>query len=193
VYGHTIGSFDFFLRIRDNWRSYIDTVSIVPQKFQRNIEEGRYRKKESVTFDHYRNLAVVESKQTETFKVPENVQDIVSGFYYLRTINFDKYKTGDVIKLQGFFDDEVFDFTVVYRGREIIDTKAGDIRAYKLVPKMPDNKLFAGEDAITVYLSDDKNKIPVMIKAEMLVGAIKVDLYKYSGLRYKLNLVKTKS
>lgn len=191
VYGKTVGSFDFFLRIRDTWRSYIDTTAIVPQRFQRFIEEGKYRKKENVSFDHYRNIAIVEDKKgTETFKIPEHVQDIVSGVYYLRTLNLDRYRNGDVIRLQGFFDDQVYDFTVVFRGREIIETKAGSIRAFKLVPKMPENKLFSGEDAISVYLSDDKNKIPVMIKADMFVGAVKVDLYHYSGLKYRLNLAK---
>jgi hypothetical protein len=191
VFGKTIGSFDYFLRIRDTWRSYIDTAAIVPQMFHRNIEEGKYRKKENATFDHYRNVVVVEDKKgTDTFKVPENVQDIVSGFFYMRTLPLDKYKNGDIIRLQGFFDDEVFDFTVVFRGREIVETKAGNIRAFKLVPKMPENKLFSGENAVSVYLSDDKNKIPVLIKAEMFVGSIKVNLYQSSGLKYKLNTVK---
>jgi len=191
VYGKTLGSFDFFLRIRDTWRSYIDTSAIVPQLFHRNIEEGKYRKKENVTFDHYRNIVtVVNKKGTETYKVPNNVQDIVSGFYYLRTLPLDRYKNGDIIKLQGFFAGEVFDFTVVFRGRETVETKAGNIRAFKLIPKMPENKLFSGEDAITVYLSDDKNKIPVLIKAEMFVGAVKVNLFQASGLKYKLNTAK---
>ena len=52
---------------------------------------------------------------------------------------------------------------------------------------MPKNKLFDGEDAISVYLSDDKNKIPVLIQAEMFVGAVKIDLYKYKGLKSRLN------
>jgi len=191
VYGKTVGSFDFFLRIRDTWRSYIDTAAILPMRFHRNIEEGKYRKKENVSFDHFRNIAVVEDKKgTETFKIPENVQDIVSGFYYMRTLNLDKYKNGDVIRLQGFFDDQVYDFTVTFRGREMVETKAGNIQAFKLVPKMPANKLFSGENAVSIYLSDDKNKIPVMIKAEMFVGSIKVNLYQYSGLKYKLNTAK---
>jgi len=190
VYGKTLGSFDYFLRIRDTWRSFIDTAAILPQHFYRNIEEGKYRKKENVIFDHYRNVALVESKRTGTFKVPDNVQDIVSGVYYLRTLNLDRYKNNDQIRLKGFFDEEIFDFIVVFRGRELVETKAGKIRAFKLVPKMPDNKLFAGPDAISIYLSDDKNKVPVLIQAEMLVGSVKIDLYKASGLRYKLNTAK---
>jgi hypothetical protein len=196
VTGRTTGSFDFFLRIRDTWRSYIDTTSILPQKFFRNIEEGNYRKKETIDFDHERDMAKVESRKKEkdapkrgTYKVPDNIQDVVSGFYFLRTVNFDQRRPGEVIAVKGFFDDQVFDMDVVYKGRETVETKAGSIRAIKLVPKMPKNKLFSGENAITVYLSDDRNKIPVLIQAEMFVGSVKVDMYKYQGLKNRLNLV----
>lgn len=199
VTGRTTGSFDFFLRIRDTWRSYIDTTSILPQKFFRNIEEGNYRKKEIVDFDHERDMAMVESRKKDkdtprrgTYKVPDNIQDIVSGFYFLRTINYDQRRPGEIIKVKGFFDDKVFDMDVVYKGREVVETKAGDIRVLHLVPKMPSNKLFRGENAISVYLSDDLNKIPVLIQAEMFVGAVKVDMYQYQGLKNRLNLVAKK-
>jgi len=195
VTGRTTGSFDYFMRIRDTWRSYIDTTSILPQKFFRNIEENKYRKRETVDFDHVRDIASVETRRKtdpvrhDTFKVPNNIQDIVSGFYFLRTVNFDQHRAGDVIRLQGFFDEEVFSINVIYKGRETVETKAGTIRAFRLVPKLPDNKLFRSENAVSVYLSDDRNKIPVLIEAEMLVGSVKIDLYKYQGLKNRLNLV----
>lgn len=78
---------------------------------------------------------------------------------------------------------------VTFKGREVVSTKAGDIRAIKLVPKLPDNKMFKGENAITVYLSDDKNKIPVLIQAEMVVGSVKVNLYEYKNLKHKTALL----
>ncbi|MCA8831623.1 DUF3108 domain-containing protein [Hymenobacter pini] len=199
VTGRTTGSFDFFLRIRDTWRSYIDTTSILPQRFFRNIEENNYRKRETVDFDHVKDVADVESHKKNkddvkkgTFKVPNNVQDIVSGFYFLRTLNYDQRKVGEVIKVQGFFDEDVFNMDVIYKGREIVETKAGTIRTIRLVPKMPSNKLFKGENAISVFLSDDRNKVPVLIQAEMFVGSVKVDMYKYKGLRNRLNLVAQK-
>ena len=152
VTGRTTGSFDYFLRIRDTWRSYVDTASILPQRFYRSIEEKNYRKRETVDFDHLRDVADVESYKKDkndmkrgSFKVPNNVQDIVSGFYYLRTINYDQRRPGEVIRVQGFFDEDVFSMDVTYKGREIVETKAGTIRAIRLVPKMPSNKLFKGE------------------------------------------------
>ncbi|MCJ8163948.1 DUF3108 domain-containing protein [Pontibacter sp. E15-1] len=195
VTGKTNSSFDLFIRIRDTWQSYIDTAAIVPQRSYRNIEEGNYRKRETVDFNHFANTAFVEkkkknkAKETEDYKVPDNVQDIVSGFYYLRTLDYDRMRIGDKINMQGFFDEENFSMQVTYKGREVVSTKAGDIRAIKLVPRMPDNKMFKGENAITVYLSDDKNKIPVLIQAEMVVGAVKVNLYEYKNLKHRSEIL----
>ncbi|KUG06555.1 DUF3108 domain-containing protein [Solirubrum puertoriconensis] len=196
VTGRTNGSFDMFLKVRDTWRSYIDTASILPQRFYRNIEENSYRKRETIDFDHYRDMAAVESHKKNkndvkrgSYKVPDNVQDLVSGFYFLRTVDFSNRRVGEQIKVQGFFDDEVFDMTVTYKGRQNVETKSGVVRAIRLVPRMPKNKLFRGEDAISVYFSDDRNKIPVLFEAEMFVGSVKIDMYKYSGLKHKLAMV----
>ena len=192
VHGHTVGSFDFFLRIRDTWRSYIDTAALVPHKFYRNIEEGKYRKKETVTFDHERSLALIDSKDKKNseYKMPRNVQDIVSGFYFLRTVDLNSYKPGQKINVSGFFAEELFSMDVTYKGKEVLSTDMGKIKVHRLVPVMPENKLFDGKEAVSVYLSDDKNKIPVKMKANMFVGTVEVDLVKYSGLRNDLNLQK---
>jgi hypothetical protein len=190
VSGRTTGSFDFFLRIRDTWRSYIDTTAILPQKFTRDIAESKYRKRETVDFDHAANTVTVEdhkNKTRKTYQTPDNVQDLVSGIFFVRTLDYSKRKIGEQINVRGFFDDENFDFTVTYRGRETVETKAGTFRCIRLAPKMPPNKIFKGEDAIAVYLSDDENKMPVLVEAEMFVGSVKLDLYEYRGLRSRAN------
>ena len=196
VTGKTNSSFDLFIRIRDTWQSYIDTAALVPQRSFRNIEEGNYRKRETVDFNHYSNMAYVEKKKRnkdkehKNFKVPDNVQDIVSGFYYMRTLNYDKMRVGDKFHIQGFFDEENFNMEVTYQGKEMVSTKAGNIRAIKLMPKMPKNEKFKDGNSIAVYLSDDQNKIPVMIQAEMFVGSVKVNLYEYKNLKHQLVLAK---
>jgi hypothetical protein len=195
VSGRTTGSFDFFLRIRDQWRAYIDTTSILPLRSQRDIAEKNYRKKETVNFDHIHDVAEVQDHDKDNpkrtmVKVANNSLELVSGFYYLRTFNFDRMRVGEVIKVPGFLDGDNFMLEVTFKGREIVETMAGDVRAFKLVPKLPNNKLFRGENAISVYLSDDRNKIPVLFQAEMFVGTVKVDMVKYQGLKSRLNMVR---
>ena len=191
VYGRSVGVFDLITRINDNWGTYIDTAAIIPHRFYRNIEEGRYRKYEIVDFDHQSRQAVttILDKQTkeprETMKavVPDNVQDMVSGYYFLRTLDFSKIEKGTVIQLDAFFDEEQYDFNVRYLGKESLRTKLGKFNTIVLQPIMPDNKLFAGKDAIRVWLSDDSNKIPLKIKAKLVVGAVEIDIKRISGAR----------
>lgn len=194
VYGKSMGSFEFFHRIRNTWTSYIDTATLLPQRFYRAVEEGSYRRKETTDFDQARNIAVVndsrDKKKNQVYKVPDNVHDMVSGFYFIRNLDLDSFRPGQTMRLQGFLGSEQFDMTMTYHGKEVIDTKSGKIRVHRIVPKMPKNKLFSGENAISVYFSDDENKIPVLFKAEMFVGSIKIDMYKYSGLKHKLNVVR---
>lgn len=187
VYGRSIGMFDLFLRIRDNWGTYLDSSSIVSQKFYRKIEEGKYRKHEIVTFDQKDNVALVKTfdnhkqdwRPIEKFEVPSNVQDIVSGYYYLRTLNFDTLKVDDVIKIDAFFDDEIYDFKVRYIGKEVLKTNLGKINSLVLSPIMPENSLFDGKNSIKVWISDDRNKVPLKIKAAMFVGAVEIDIVEY--------------
>ena len=192
VSGRTTGSFDFFLRIRDQWRAYIDTTSILPLRAQRDIAEKGYRKKEVIDFDHEHDVAEVfdvRDNKRSTVKIANNCLELVSGFYYLRTLNFERMRVGETVRMPGYFDGDNFMLEVVFKGRQTVETKAGTIRTFKLVPKMPNNKLFRGENAISVYFSDDRNKIPVLFQAEMFVGSIKVDMCGYQGLKGTLNKV----
>lgn len=187
VYGRSIGMFDLFLRIRDNWGTYLDSSSIVSQKFYRKIEEGKYRKHEIVTFDQNEKVASVKTfdnhkqdwRPIEKFEVPSNVQDIVSGYYFLRTLKFDTLEVGDVIKIDAFFDDEIYDFKIRYIGKEVLKTNLGKINSLVLSPIMPENSLFDGKNSIKVWISDDRNKVPLKIKAAMFVGAVEIDIVEY--------------
>ena len=193
VSGRTLGSFDYFMHVRDQWRAYIDTASILPLRSSRDIAEGTYRKKEVVDFDQAHDVVNVVQTHTDpalhyTFKVANNVQELVSGFYFLRTLDYDHLKPGGVIRVSGFFDEVASTIEVTYKGRELVETKAGLVHALKLIPKIPKNRIFRGEEAIKVYLSDDKNKIPVLFQAELFVGSVKIDMYRAEGLKARLNM-----
>lgn len=191
VFGKTAGMIDLFYKVRDNWGSYIDTSAIVPQRFYRYIRENKYRKNEIVDFNHSIDTATVGrlDKKTkklvkkEKFPVPDNIQDLISGYYYLRTMDLDKVKKGEVITIKGFFDDEIYNLQIKYLGTEELKTKLGKFNTHVMIPKMPENKLFPGKDPIKLWLSKDSNKIPLKIQANMRLGAIEVDIKSYENLR----------
>lgn len=184
VYGNSKGILDFIIKIRNQWGTYIDTSAFISHGFYRYILEDNYKKNERVHFDHQRKLAIVERLDEDTralvdtakFEIPDNIQDMVSSYYYLTTLDFDKIEQGDTISVDAFFDDEVYKFKVRFLGREALKTKLGTFNTLVLAPVLPKNSVFDGGNAIEIWLSDDKSKIPLKIKADLLLGAIEIDI-----------------
>lgn len=195
VFGKSTGAFDFMLRIRNTWGSYIDTSNMLPQKGFRNIEEGKYRLKENTYFDYKQAEVNIDretrdSKNKQSCKIPLDVQDIVSGYFYLRSVDYTRCNVGDTIGVNAFFEDKLYDFRVKYMGKCVVDTKFGNVKALKIVPIMPENSFFKGKNAISMWLSDDKNKLPIKIEAELVVGSVDMDIKSYKGLKHPLNFCK---
>ena len=196
VNARTVGIFDFFSSVRDTWGSYLDTAQLVPQRFYRYIKEGRFRKNEILYFDHEHDSVVVAKLHKETRRlerkighaVVDNVQDMVSGYYYMRTLDFDNMEIGQVITINAFFDDKEKPFKVKFVGRETIKTKLGNVKALVLVPLIEKDSLFEEDNTLKIWISDDANKIPLKLKAKIYVGYLEVDVKKVKNLRYQLAL-----
>jgi len=201
IVGKTAGFAGALMRVEDTWRSYIDTAAFVPHRFYRHLEEGDYRREEVTDFTPLTNSATMKyedhnakddpkkphTKGKKTFKTPNYVQDIVSGYYYLRTIDFSKYNENDIITVAGTIEDVVYDLQIRYKGKEEVKTKFGRIVAHRLVPIMPANQMFSGENSIRFWVSDDKNRVPLRIEADMHIGKIVCEIRDYSNLRHKIN------
>ncbi len=187
---HTVGlgnsnnRYDWIFKVRDRYETYFDTATLQPYKFIRNIEEGGYKKYENVTFNQSANTAITTNG---VFKVPNCVQDVLSSIYYARNIDFSKYKEGDKIPFNMFLDNEVWNIYIRYVGKETVKTKFGKFRTIKFRPLLLKGTLFEGGEKMTVWVSDDFNKVPVRIESPIVVGSVKVDLMGYKGLRYPLS------
>jgi len=181
--GNSNERYDWIFKVRDKYESYIDTATLRPYKFIRNVDEGGYKKYENVTFDHVKNQAI---SQQGTFSVPPCVQDVLSSIYYARNIDFDKYKPGDKIPFSMFLDDEVFNLYIRYMGKEVIKTRYGKFRAIKFKPMLIKGTIFEGGEKMTVWVSDDRNKVPLRIESPITVGKVLVDMMGYKNLRHPL-------
>lgn len=179
--GSSNTKYDWIFKVRDRYESFIDTGTLQPYRFLRDISEGGYKKKEDVTFNQQSNQA----KSTKgTFTVPNCIQDVISSIYYARNINFDKYKPGDKIPFSMFLDDEVYNLYIRYIGKEQVKTKYGKFNAIKFKPLLVNGTIFDGGEKMNVWVSDDKNHIPLRIESPIVVGSIKVDMMQYSNLRH---------
>jgi len=182
--GKTNPSYDWVYKVRDKYETYIDTATMQPLKFLRNVDEGGHKKYENITFNRSVNTAVTTDG---VFKVPDCIQDVLSAVYYARNIDFSKYKINEKIPFKMFLDNEVFSMYVRYLGKENVKTKYGKFRAIKFKPLLIKGTIFEGGEKMTVWVSDDANRVPVRIESPIVVGKVKVDMMSSKNLRYPLD------
>ena len=149
VFGKSVGIFGTILRVRDTWRSYVDKNTLLPHKFYRSIEEGKYIIRETTFFDRNSVDARVVRRNKDgklewdkNFNIKENSHDIVSGIYAIRAMDFSKLSPGFKFPMSAFFEDSTYTLEIKYLGRETIKTKFGKVRTHVFTPLMPGNEMF---------------------------------------------------
>jgi len=177
--GKSISAFDWFFKVRDRYESYIDKDGVFPWLFIRRVDEGGFKINQDYTF--YQHKKKVSDGQT-LYNVPENVQDMISSFYYARTLDYSTAKVGDVFTITTFVDGEIFPLKIKYLGKETIKIRNGKYRCMKFAPVIQTGRVFKSEEDLSVWITDDGNKIPLLAKAKILVGSIKMELTQYENL-----------
>lgn len=184
--GKTNSFFDGIFKVRDRYESYIDTGSLKPVKFIRNVDEGGYKLYENVSFNDVTNTATTTKG---LFKTPPCIQDVLSAIYYARNINFNAYNVGDKIPFNMFLDSQTYNLYLRYLGKEVIKTRYGKFHSIKFKPLLIQGTMFQGGEGMTVWVSDDRDHIPLRIESPITVGSVKVDMMGYHGLRYPLTSI----
>lgn len=198
AYGETSDWISWITKVDDNWGAYLDTATVSTQVSYRRLREGRYRLDELTRFDHQQRKAEVSVRENpaaaykvkKSFAIPPKATDLIGGFIHLRFIDFSKIKPGDSLSIAGFLEDKAYQLRILYKGRASVNTKLGNIPCHVLIPKMPDNKLFDGENSITVWISDDLNRIPVKIQARMFIGSTGIELEGFRRLKNPLKILR---
>ena len=191
--GWTTGMIKWFFKVKDRYETYFDKRTIMPYKFVRNIDEGGHTKDIIIDFDQKNNKAHVNDRKHNTQKVFDtkpNIQDMVSTFYYLRNnVKTDGLKAGDEVRVDMFFDEENYGFKLKFLGEEMLKTDFGKIETLKFRPYVMAGRVFKEEESLTLWVSKDKNKIPLLIKADLAVGSLRAELEQFKGLKHPFKIV----
>jgi hypothetical protein len=182
--GWTSGLIKWFFKVEDVYESYFDKDTIKPYVFKRKIDEGGYKKHRITNFDYNANKAYVQDflKQKDTTIPFSNVQDILSSFYYLRNQDVKGLKRGDEIAIDMFMDAQVYPFKLRFLGKEVLNTKFGKIKTLVFRPLVQSGRIFKAQESVTIWITDDYNKIPIKMKADLSVGSLRAELEAYRGL-----------
>ncbi|MBV7268851.1 DUF3108 domain-containing protein [Winogradskyella luteola] len=195
--GWTTGLIKAVFKVEDHYESYFDKETGAPYKFIRRIDEGGHTKDIEIDFLHDEQKAVVNNKKKKrirTIETQQDVQDMVSMYYYLRNnIDIKSLRKGDEIKTNMFFDEENYGFKLKYLGKDTIEVDINGtdvkVRALKFRPYVMAGRVFKEEESLTLWVSNDKNKIPLKIKADLAVGSLRADLVAFKGLKHSFKTI----
>ena len=188
VVARTTGIANRLYNVYDVFESFFNPLDGLPFKAIRDATEGSYSDYNEVTFNHEENTIM--SKKSGKREVPENISDILTAFYKMRRMDITKMKKYDIIEMNTYFEDDIFELVVRYLGVETIKTRIGTIECLKFSPLVEPGRAFDTEDDVKIWISNDKNLIPMRFQMDLFVGSFKADLIEYGGLKHKLEFSK---
>jgi len=177
---NSLPSFSWIYRVEDRYVTYIDEETIAPWRFEQHVREGSYSRDFTATFDQRKNIATTSEG---TYPIPPYVHDILSAFYYARTLDYGPMKPGDQVELHNFYKDKTYDLAVRFLGRQDLDVAAGTFHTVVIEPLVKEGGLIKSEGRIVIWLTDDERKIPVRVNTKVVIGSIDTELREYAGVR----------
>lgn len=193
--GITYSSYDSFFKVRDYYSSKVDKNTMFPVSFLRKVEEGNYFRYDSILFDQEGRKAIsywgtnAQDAVRSEYELEECMQDMLSILYFVRNYDISEFNEGEYIPIKVFFDKRTFPLKVQYEG---VDPNKkiknlGKFRAMKFSPEVVSGYVFRDNTHMKLWVSDDRNKIPLLIESPISIGSIKAVLKTHHNLRYPLD------
>jgi hypothetical protein len=184
VDAQTSVKFYIFYKVRDHYDSYIDKVELTPYFYQENVREGGYRRADKARFNQESRKI---TSNRGNFTGPTNQTfDLVSAYYFSRSLDVSRIKVGDKFKLNYFLGDGINQLSIEFVGREVVNSKLGKIRCLKFSPSIQPGRIFRKDSKLYLWITDDGNRVPVKAEVEILVGSVTMEIKSASGLKFPL-------
>lgn len=191
AFGRTYSGYEWFYKVRDYYETVVDKRTLLPITAKKRISEGKYRLYENVRFDHERGVAITlrgktkEVAKEKEYPIESCMYDIMSILYLTRNLSFDNYNVGQKFPVRFFMDKKIYPIEVIYGGKEPEKrVKSNGLHNTILFkPQLKKNKIFPDGGEMNVWVSDDMNKIPLLIESPVSVGKVRAILKRHKGLK----------
>jgi len=169
--------FSAFFKVRDRYESYMDTTELYTLRYEKHIREGKFKRDEVVIFDQRAHTATYKDK---VVPIAPLTQDILSAFYYVRALPLE---VGQDIFLANHTDGKNYPLVVKVHGRERVKVDAGEFDCLVVEPILRGPGLFNQKGRLTVWVTDDRYRMPVMMRSEVVFGHVSAILKEYTLAR----------
>ncbi len=192
--GNSLKTYDWLFKVRDKYQTFVDKETLLPYFYERNTYEGGYKAFEQYHFN-YSKKKVFGSIQNndipftrDTLKLLTCTFDVLSAIYFCRSMDFSSFKLNERTPISTIIDNKIYNIYFRYLGKEIIENKdKKKYRCYKFSALMVEGTIFKGGEDITVWVTDDDNRIPILVEAKILIGSVKAYFTDATGLKYPIN------
>ena len=184
--GKTTPFFDFFFKVRDTYETFLDTSSILPVKFKRDISEGGFKKKQLYHFNH--TDSVVYSEDT-LYQIYNSSQDMLSALFFARTFDGKDLKIDDKFIIPIFMDEENYFLEIKYLQKDTINTDFGNVECLVFKPLMQEGRVFENGERMKVWITNDDNHLLLKVETQIWAGKIEAELVDYSNIKFPLNII----
>jgi len=156
--------------VEDYNYSIMDYHGLFPWRYQKDVHEGRYKAFKWADFDQ-KNKKIYTSN--DTLNASEYIQDALTALYYTRTIPL---QVGQTVVLEAFSDGKKYSLEVKVLKKERVTVPAGSFRTIVVEPLLKTPGIFQQTGKIKVWLTDDRLRLPVLMKSRVLIGSISAQL-----------------
>ena len=185
-----IPAFGWIYTVDDVVNAYVDPQTLVPWYYEKRLREGTYKADLRVHYQHedstarvefirYKKDMTVRKQKNYPVKIPANVFDVLSAFYYIRT---QPLEVGKSLLLNSHSQKKVYNLKVKVHRREILKVGAGTFHTIVVEPLLKGEGVFKQKGRLLIWLTDDALKIPVQMTSAVAIGHITSELMDISGI-----------
>ena len=178
--GRTSRFFDWFFKVRDVYETFIDTSTLLPIKFNRDISEGDFFLQQKYKFFH--EDTIVET-QDSIFHISNHSQDMLSALFFARTFEKSELKKRRTFNIPIFMDNENYNLEIEYLNDEVLKTEWGEVECMVFRPKMQEGRVFKEEEQMKVWITKDQNKLLMKVETDVWAGKIRAILIEYKNIK----------
>jgi hypothetical protein len=186
----TYGFFDAFFKVRDYFQSKFNAENMKPSYFYQDTHEGKYTKKSTMNFDWNNNNLSGKKQRKKSPEREYSIElkgctfDFISFIYFLRNMDFNSINANSNLLVTFALDDILKTMNVRCAGTKTVKTKAGKFNAIEIIVQLLENDTFASEPEMSLFISNDKNHIPLYAEMPLRIGKVYISLTNFNNLKY---------
>ncbi len=190
--GGTYPSYDWVYKVRDRFECWVDTISLKPYRYIRDVKEGGRTFYNECYFNHQKQKAYCvtidknKAPRLDTVPFSSCSFDPLTMIYFSRNINYATHKVNDTIPISLFLDNKMYSLYIRYLGMDKLKLEdKSKLDCITFSPLLVEGTIFKGGEGMKVWATNDKNKIPLHVEAPIMVGTVKANVISKKGLRNK--------